>query len=347
MDENAILALEDGSVFYGKSIGASGVFEGEIVFNTSHTGYQEILTDPSYAGQIIVFTAPHIGNVGINEEDMESDRIWAGGMVARSYSNHTGHWRSQKSLKSFLEEQNVIGMTGVDTRALIHVLRNKGQQMASIIAGGSESNPAACKKMDSLSCDASKFNVVVVDFGVKRSILKKLLNIGCKLTVLPAATAFDQIAAFSPDGVVLSNGPGDPAACMPMIHTIQELLEHEIPLFGICLGHQLLALASGAQTTKMMIGHHGANHPIMDMETKKVSITSQNHQFVVSEEDLPKHLKITHRSVMDGTIAGLCRVDKPAFGFQGHPEASPGPHDLFGLFERFAEMMEKFHAKKN
>lgn len=365
MENNAILALADGSIFYGKSIGASGSFRGEAVFNTSLTGYQEILTDSSYAGQIIVFTTSHVGNVGVNEEDMESDRIWAGGMVTRSYRSHLSNWRAQGDLKSFLKEQGVMGISEIDTRALTHVLRKKGSQMACLMAGDVDPdfaveqasrsseldnenlvNQVTCKKIYSLSSHKNKFHVVVIDFGVKRSILHKLLALGCNLTVVPASITCEQILQFSPDGVFLSNGPGDPANCTQIINDIQELLTHNIPLFGICLGHQLLALASGAKTTKMIAGHHGANHPIIDLETKRVLISSQNHNFVVSESQLPMYLKVTYRSLFDGTVAGICRTDTPAFGFQGHPEASPGPHDLYGLFERFTELMERSYAQK-
>ncbi|MBS3903867.1 MAG: glutamine-hydrolyzing carbamoyl-phosphate synthase small subunit [Simkania sp.] len=366
MDHDAVLALADGSVFYGESIGASGSFQGELVFNTSPTGYQEILTDPSYAGQIILFTAPHIGNVGINEEDWESDRIWAGGMITRFWSNHVSHWRSQRDLKGFLKDQGTVGISGIDTRALTHNLRNTGSQNACIIAGCIDpilatqrarqcldlsnahlTEQVTCKSMYFLSNESSVFHVIVVDFGVKRSILQQLLELGCRLTIVPASTPSELIVSLLPDGVILSNGPGDPARCRHIIHTIQELLHYEIPIFGICLGHQLLALASGAKTTKMPTGHHGANHPVIDVVTKRVSITSQNHHFVVSEEELPSCLKITHRSLFDGTIAGICRTDKPAFGFQGHPEASPGPHDLHELFKQFSRLMETSCAQKS
>lgn len=350
MENNAILTLSDGTVFHGQSIGASGFFTGEIVFNTSFTGYQEILTDPSYERQIILFTAPHIGNVGINEEDMESDCILAGGIIVRCCSNHHSNWRSQGNLKSFLKKQGMIGISGIDTRALAHILREKGSQIACIQTDAIDPLPKVKKTLNlpySLPSQKGMFHVVVLDFGIKKSLLCQLLESGCRLTVLPFSTPYDQICSYFPDGVFLSNGPADPSDYTQSIRTIEKLLEADIPLFGICLGHQLLALASGAKTTKMNVGHHGANHPIMDLETRLVSISSQNHNFVVSEENLPSCLKITHRSLFDGTIAGISRLDKPAFGFQGHPEGSPGPHDLCRLFKNFVSMMEGSYAQKN
>lgn len=351
MENTAVLTLSDGTIFYGESIGASGSFEGELVFNTSSTGYQEVLTDPSYLGQIILFTTPHVGNVGVNEEDMESDGIWAGGVIVRYCSTHQSNFRSQGDLKSFLKKQGTIGISGIDTRALTHIIREKGPVFARITADSNDQTHPYLKKTSKaphfVSNPKGIFHVVVLDFGVKRSLLNQLLASGCHLTVVPSSTSCDQILSYCPDGVFLSNGPGDPSFYKESIKTIQELLESKIPLLGICLGHQLLALASGAKTRKMAIGQHGANHPILDLDTKQVSISSQNHDFVVSEKNLPISLKITHRSLFDGTIAGICRTDQPALGFQGHPEGSPGPHDLYSLFKTFIAMMEKSYAQKN
>ena len=364
MKKNAFIALADGSLFWGNSFGAEGGFAGELVFNTAQTGYQEILSDPSYAGQLIVFTSPHIGIVGVNSEDAESQKIWASGMITRSVSLHTSNWRSQGSLSEYLIQNGKIGVSGIDTRALTHILREKGSQNAYIMAGEVDpkfavekaqmfsglnglnlSNLVSTKKTYRIPHPSKRSHrVVVMDFGVKQSILDQLHNIACDLIVVPGSSSLEHILSFSPDGVFLSNGPGDPAACTDEIGVVRELLNLDIPIFGICLGHQILALASGAKTEKMLFGHHGANHPILDVETKKVFISSQNHGFVVSEK-LPSYVEVTHRSLFDKSIAGIRRTDKPAFSFQGHPEASPGPFDLHFMFKGFAGLMEKKHVK--
>lgn len=365
MKKNGLLILEDGSVFWGESVGAEGFFVGEVIFNTSMTGYQEILSDPSYAQQIISFTYPHIGNIGVNNEDQESLRIWSGGVVMKELSTTPSNWRATGDLQSSLKSQNIIAISGVDTRRLTHLLREKGSLNACIMGGAVDPDFAlsqACAfsglshkdLAKEVSCTTSytwkgnnPLHVVVLDLGVKHSILQNLADSGCDLTIVPAQTSIQEILKFKPDGVFLSNGPGDPSACTYAIQTLHTLLEMQIPIFGICLGHQLLALASGAQTVKMGNGHHGANHPIQELSSGKIFISSQNHGFVVEEATLPSCLEITHRSLFDGTIAGLSRTDKPAFSFQGHPEASPGPHELQILFKQFVSLMGGFDAKKN
>ena len=380
MSITAILALEDGSIFKGVAIGAEGQSVGEVVFNTSMTGYQEILTDPSYANQIVTLTYPHIGNYGTNSEDEESRGIYAKGLVIRDLPLIASNFRSEKALDEYLKEHNILGIADIDTRCLTRILREKGSLDGCIIAGpdaGSEENIAKAieaakafpglKGMD-LAKEVStadnykwteqdwtlgqgfgelkdgKYKVVAYDFGVKRNILRLLAERGCDLTVVPAQTPAADVLAMNPDGIFLSNGPGDPEPCTYAIEAIQEILKTDIPVFGICLGHQLLALASGAQTVKMPHGHHGGNHPVQDLETGVVMITSQNHGFAVDEDSLPATLKATHKSLFDGTLQGIERTDKPAFSFQGHPEASPGPRDVAPLFDRFIDLIEA--AKK-
>jgi carbamoyl-phosphate synthase small subunit len=366
MKNNGLLMLEDGTLFWGESVGAEGFFVGEVIFNTSMTGYQEILSDPSYAGQIISFTYPHIGNVGVNDDDKESLRIWSGGVVMRELCKFPSNWRASGDLQSALRSQKIIAISGVDTRKLTHILRKKGSLNACVMGGNIDPEFALVKARafpglknrdltTSVSCTSiyewkakstDPFNVVVLDFGVKKSILENLIDSGCHLTVVPAHTSAKEVLALDPDGIVLSNGPGDPSACNNAIETIHVLLEKGIPLFGICLGHQLLSLASGAQVFKMEHGHHGANHPIQELTSGKAFVSSQNHGFAVDEKSLPACFEITHRSLVDGTIAGLKRKDKPALSFQGHPEASPGPHELQLLFHQFTALMEN-DAKKN
>lgn len=379
MANSALLVLEDGSVFKGTAIGASGVSVGEVVFNTSMTGYQEILTDPSYAEQIVTLTYPHIGNTGINSEDCESNKIWAKGLIIRDFPLLVSNFRSEQSLSEYLEENNILGIADIDTRRLTRILRDKGAQNGCIIASNTlddiqlDESAALTKAkafvglkgMDlakEVTCDETyqwadgswvlgegyqsaldnpKFHVVAYDFGVKRNILRMLADRGCKLTVVPAKTTADEVLELKPDGVFLSNGPGDPEPCDYAITAIKQLLETNIPIFGICLGHQLLALASGAKTVKMKFGHHGANHPVKDIKGERVMITSQNHGFAVDEINLPDNLEVTHVSLFDKSLQGIHRTDKPAFSFQGHPEASPGPHDAAPLFDHFIELMQQ------
>jgi len=371
-DRPAILVLEDGSVFKGVSIGAEGQSAGEVVFNTAITGYQEILTDPSYARQIITLTYPHIGNTGTTQEDEECGHIWAAGLVIRDLPLLASNFRNEQSLDDYLKSKNIVAIADIDTRRLTRILRDKGAQSGCIIAGAIDEAAglqaakdfAGLQGMDlakevttkdayqwtagswSLGAGYSElpkgkqFKVVAYDFGAKRNILRMLVDRGCDLTVVPAQTPAEDVLAMKPDGVFLSNGPGDPEPCDYAIKAIAILLEHNIPLFGICLGHQLLALASGAKTVKMKFGHHGANHPVQDLATGKVMITSQNHGFAADETSLPSCLRATHKSLFDGSLQGIHRTDKPAFSFQGHPEASPGPHDAAELFDHFIELME-------
>jgi len=362
-------------VFYGQSIGIEGSTVGEVVFNTSMTGYQEILTDPSYAQQIVTLTYPQIGNTGTNTEDYESDRVWGAGLVIRQTPRRLSSWRNQRSLQDFLQAENVVAIADVDTRRLTQVIREKGALNGCIVAGtGADSDAAredalkraqafpGLKGMDLAKevtgpqrpwtqtswelnkgygeLTEAKYKVVAYDFGVKRNILRLLAARGCDLTVVPAQTPAAEVLAMQPDGIFLSNGPGDPEPCEYAIEAIKTLLDTNIPIFGICLGHQLLALASGAATVKMPHGHHGANHPVQDQHTKQVIITSQNHGFAVDGDSLPNHLRCTHVSLFDGTVQGIARTDVPAFSFQGHPEASPGPQDCIYLFDRFIDMMD-------
>ncbi len=372
----ALLALEDGSLFYGTSIGISGRTVGEVVFNTAMTGYQEILTDPSYARQIVTLTYPHIGNVGTNTDDEESSRLHASGLVVRNLPRLSSNWRSQYSLGDYLVSNRVVAIADIDTRRLTRILRDKGAQNGCILAGEGIDEQAALaasrefpglKGMDLARKVASDHkyewsegiwgliggfsdgpasagptqHVVAYDFGIKRNILRMLVDRNCRITVVPAQTPATEVMAMKPDGVFLSNGPGDPEPCDYAIAAIREILNTNIPMFGICLGHQLLALASGARTVKMKFGHHGANHPVQDLKTGVVMITSQNHGFAVDEDSLPDCLLATHRSLFDGSLQGIHRTDRPAFSFQGHPEASPGPHDVAPLFEHFIELMKE------
>jgi carbamoyl-phosphate synthase small subunit len=368
----AVLALADGSIFRGQSIGAKGNTTGEVVFNTALTGYQEILTDPSYARQIVTLTCPHIGNTGATPEDLESQQIYAAGLVIRDLAMLPSSWRANESLPEFLERGRLVAIAGVDTRKLTRILREKGAQAGCIMTGDQVDEAAAVKAarkfpglkgMDLAKVVSTKrafqwndgsiwpkstrapirsqqrLHVVAYDFGIKRNILRLLADFGCRMTVVPAQTPAAEVLAREPDGVFLSNGPGDPEACEYAIEATRALLETDLPVFGICLGHQLLGLAAGARTVKMKFGHHGANHPVQDLESGRVFITSQNHGFAVDEATLPKHVKATHRSLFDGSLQGIAFNDRPAFGFQGHPEASPGPHDVRGLFERFNHLM--------
>lgn len=377
MTEKAILVLQDGSVFRGKSIGSSGKTVGEVVFNTAMTGYQEILTDPSYAQQIVTLTYPHIGNTGINDEDHESSAIHAAGLVIRDLPLLASNWRKQQNLDDYLKANNIVAIADIDTRRLTRVLREKGAQNGCILAGDNIDEAEALaaaqafpglKGMDLAktvttdqayewqtntwdlqqgyqdSADADMdYHVVAYDFGVKRNILCMLRDRGCRITVVPAQTLASEVLALKPDGVFLSNGPGDPEPCDYAISAIKDIVETGIPVFGICLGHQLLGLASGATTEKMKFGHHGANHPVQDLDSKTVMISSQNHGFAVAEDVLPDNLKVTHKSLFDKSIQGIHRTDKPAFGFQGHPEASPGPHDVAPVFDHFIELIQEHH----
>lgn len=367
----AILALADGTIFKGQSIGANGVTSGEVVFNTAMSGYQEILTDPSYCRQIVTLTYPHIGNTGCNAEDFESDANHAAGLVIRDLPPRASNWRMQEDLSSYLKKHGMVAIAGIDTRKLTRILREKGAQAGCILAGEvDEAKALAMAKdfpglagMDLAKVVSAKsgyswtegewtlkgyqpgaeprFHVVAYDFGVKQNILRMLAQRGCKLTVVPAQTPAADVLAMKPDGIFLSNGPGDPEPCDYAVAAIREFLERGIPVFGICLGHQLLALASGAKTMKMKFGHHGANHPVKDVETGQVLITSQNHGFAVDIDSLPKNLRVTHVSLFDGSLQGIARTDVPAYSFQGHPEASPGPHDLAYLFDRFLDTMTR------
>ena len=368
----AVLALADGNIFRGQSIGASGNTTGEVVFNTAITGYQEILTDPSYSRQIVTLTFPHIGNTGVTPEDMESSQVYAAGLVIRELSLLTSSWRAEGSLTDFLQRGRIVAIAGIDTRRLTRLLRERGAQAGCIMTGERIDEAAAVraatrfpglKGMDLAKVVTTResyqwnegsiarpviktpiraqqrLHVVAYDFGIKRNILRLLADQGCRVTVVPATTSAAEALALKPDGVFLSNGPGDPEPCTYAITAISELLATDVPVFGICLGHQLLALASGARTDKMKFGHHGANHPVQEVASGKVYITSQNHGFAVDESSLPENLQATHRSLFDGSLQGVARTDCAAFSFQGHPEASPGPHDIAPLFEAFTQAM--------
>ena len=372
MSVPAVLALADGTIFRGQSIGAKGNTTGEVVFNTALTGYQEILTDPSYARQIVTLTVPHIGNTGATPEDLESAQVYPAGLVIRDLPPVSSNWRANESLREFLERGKVVAIAGIDTRKLTRILREKGAQAGCIMTGEQVDESAAVKAarkfpglkgMDLAKVVSVKrsyqwnegtlwpepahapiranqrLHVVAYDFGIKRNILRLLADGGCRMTVVPAQTSAEEALALEPDGIFLSNGPGDPEPCTYAIKATQRFLETDLPVFGICLGHQILGLAAGARTVKMKFGHHGANHPVQELESGRVFITSQNHGFAVDEETLPKGVIATHRSLFDGSLQGLAFQERPIFGFQGHPEASPGPHDLRGLFERFNHLM--------
>ncbi|MGZ8955902.1 MAG: glutamine-hydrolyzing carbamoyl-phosphate synthase small subunit [Methylovulum sp.] len=373
MTKSALLVLEDGTVFSGVSIGVDGSSVGEVVFNTAMTGYQEILSDPSYARQIVTLTYPHIGNVGTNSEDDESVAVFASGLVIRDLPLLASNWRSEKTLQQYLVDNNVVAIAEIDTRKLTRLLRDKGAQRGCIIAGDAIDEDAAKAAIDNfpglkgmdlakevtasesypwteniwrlrhghLPAENLTKHVVAYDFGIKRNILRLLANRGCRITVVPATTSAETVLAMNPDGVFLSNGPGDPEPCTYAIEAISILLEKKVPIFGICLGHQLLALASGAKTEKMKFGHHGANHPVQEIATGRVMISSQNHGFAVNEASLPANLIATYRSLFDDSLQGVKRVDCPAFSFQGHPEASPGPHDVESLFDEFIDMINQ------
>jgi carbamoyl-phosphate synthase small subunit len=379
----AYLVLEDGTVYTGTSVGSHGSTEGEVVFNTSITGYQEILTDPSYRKQIVTLTYPHIGNVGVTTEDCESTQVHAAGLVIRDLPRLHSSWRAEQSLEDYLKANHIVAIADIDTRSLTRRLREKGALNGAIATGDVDLDAllqqakgfSGLKGMDlaqevttdssyawdqaSWSLEASnaavepkatvekKFKVVALDFGVKHNILRILVDLGCELQIVPAKTSYAEIAAMAPDGVFLSNGPGDPEPCDYAITLIRQLIENKVPSFGICLGHQLFALAAGAKTVKMKFGHHGANHPVKDIETGQVMISSQNHGFAVDEESLPDCLVATHRSLFDGSLQGIRHLDAPAYGFQGHPEASPGPHDVRGLFVPFIQAMSSRSNSKN
>ncbi len=376
MTKSALLVLEDGTVFSGTAIGADGHAVGEVVFNTSMTGYQEILTDPSYSRQIVTLTYPHIGNTGTNDEDTESDSVHACGLIIRDLPLIASNFRNQQSLSDYLKANNIVGIADIDTRKLTRILREKGAQAGCILVGEQDIEKALAeakafpglKGMDlakevttdtqyqwrngswrlvgGLPDDSAesdlKYKVVAYDYGVKRNILRMLVDRGCDVTVVPAQTPASEVLAMNPDGIFLSNGPGDPEPCDYAIAAIQEILKTDIPVFGICLGHQLLALASGAKTLKMKFGHHGANHPVSNIEQGNVMITSQNHGFAADETSLPANIKVTHKSLFDGSLQGIHLTDKPAFSFQGHPEASPGPNDAAPLFNHFIELIELY-----
>ncbi|EKP0298863.1 MULTISPECIES: glutamine-hydrolyzing carbamoyl-phosphate synthase small subunit [Aeromonas] len=378
MNHTALLVLEDGTVFKGVSIGAEGCSVGEVVFNTSMTGYQEILTDPSYSRQIVTLTYPHIGNTGTNSEDEESSQIHAQGLIIRDLPILASNFRNQQSLSEYLKSHNIVGIADIDTRKLTRILREKGAQAGCILAGKQVDEAYALeqarafpglKGMDlakevtvgeaynwtegswqlgkghvTPDADQLKYHVVAYDFGVKRNILRMLVDRGCRLTVVPAKTPAAEVLAMNPDGIFLSNGPGDPEPCDYAIEAIKAFLNTSTPVFGICLGHQLLGLASGAKTVKMKFGHHGANHPVKSLDDNTVMITAQNHGFAVDENSLPDCLRATHVSLFDGSLQGIHRTDRPAFSFQGHPEASPGPHDCAGLFDHFIELIKQYRA---
>ena len=376
MSQPAVLALEDGTIFRGLSIGASGTTVGEVVFNTAMTGYQEILTDPSYCRQIVTLTYPHIGNTGVTREDEESTGIQAAGLIIRDLPLLASNFRSEQSLSDYLADGNTVAIADIDTRKLTRILRDGGAQSGCIMAGAEVDESQALEQArafaglkgmdlakvvttsepyewtegtwqlpatagDAPEMRAPVFSVVALDFGVKRNILRILVDLGCTVTVMPAQSTIDEVMAHTPDGVFFSNGPGDPEPCEYAITLAREVMDRKVPLFGICLGHQILALASGARTEKMKFGHHGANHPVQNLSDKTVMVTSQNHGFTVSEQDLPDTLEVTHRSLFDGTLQGIARKDVPAYSFQGHPEASPGPHDAANLFQPFIAAMEK------
>jgi carbamoyl-phosphate synthase small subunit len=382
LSKSALLVLENGTVFRGTAIGAEGMSVGEVVFNTSMTGYQEILTDPSYAEQIVTLTYPHIGNTGTNSEDEEASTIWAKGLVIRDLPLLASNFRNQQSLDDYLKSKNILGIANIDTRKLTRILRDQGAQNGCILTidstGDSTSDideakalkaakefpglkgmdlaKVVCTKeqytwqdsswtlgegFKTMTDDEAQYHVVAYDFGVKRNILRMLVDRGCKLTVVPAETPAADVLALNPDGIFLSNGPGDPEPCSYAIEAIKTFLETDTPIFGICLGHQLLALASGAKTVKMKFGHHGGNHPVKDLDRDVVMITAQNHGFAADQDSLPSNLRATHVSLFDGTLQGIHRTDKPAFSFQGHPEASPGPHDAAPLFDHFIDLMQE------
>lgn len=370
MSQAAILVLEDGSVFAGVSIGAAGLQAGEVVFNTAMTGYQEIMTDPSYAQQIVTFTHPHIGNTGCNRDDEEAQRVWAAGVIVRDVPPQPRNWRSQHALTTWLRHHHVVGIAGVNTRRLTHLLRQQGAQRGAIMAGhvvvetalqAARAYPglsgldlakhvstqrsyvweegSLAPKADAAPAPDRPYRVIAYDYGIKRAILRCLVDHHCQVTVVPATTPIATVLAQQPDGIFFSNGPGDPAPCHYAIDAIRVCLQQKIPCFGICLGHQLLALATGAKTCKMQLGHHGANHPVQELATGKVMITAQNHGFAVDEASLPAYVQVTHRSLFDGTNQGIRLTNAPAFSFQGHPEASPGPQDMTGLFVQFTQLM--------
>ena len=379
MIKSALLVLEDGTQFHGRAIGASGTAVGEVVFNTSMTGYQEILTDPSYSRQIVTLTYPHIGNVGTNEADAESSQVHAQGLIIRDLPLIASNFRNTEDLSSYLKRHNIVAIADIDTRKLTRLLREKGAQNGCIIVGDNLDAGQALEKAKAFpglnGMDLAKevttqdvyswqqgswtladdlpeatpesqlpYHVVAYDYGVKRNILRMLVDRGCRLTVVPAQTSAEDVMKLEPDGVFLSNGPGDPAPCDYAISAISSLLETDVPVFGICLGHQLLALASGAKTVKMKFGHHGGNHPVKDLDRDCVMITAQNHGFAVDETTLPANLRVTHKSLFDGTLQGIHRTDKAAFSFQGHPEASPGPHDAAPLFDHFIDLIKHYRA---
>ncbi|MET4727764.1 carbamoyl-phosphate synthase small subunit [Lysobacter enzymogenes] len=375
MTQPAILALEDGTVFEGVSVGAPGLSVGEVVFNTAITGYQEILTDPSYARQLVTLTYPHVGNTGVTDQDDEARQVWASGLIVRDVPRRPSNWRSQIALPQWLADRGVVAIADIDTRKLTRLLRDTGAQNGALMAGDIDVDKAleAARKFPGLKgMDLAKevctreryewtegqldldrnafvnaeprFHVVAYDFGVKLNILRMLAERGCRITVVPAQTPAADVLALKPDGVFLSNGPGDPEPCDYAIAAIKQFIAQKIPTFGICLGHQLLGLASGAKTLKMKFGHHGANHPVQDLDSGRVMITSQNHGFAVDESSLPANVRVTHRSLFDGSNQGIALTDAPAFSFQGHPEASPGPHDVSPLFDRFVNLLEQAKA---